>query len=221
MWQNLFSNKRLFYSLLLSFLLSFIFLKEIKAKDYGICGNTFEIQEENLLEYINDKLKAIDLKEWQRDFVEVSKDSIQRPKATILPYAKNKRVYYFDPSIDNQERKACIEATDNRGVIFAKKGDRINPLDKINLTKKLIFIDGDSREQIDYAINLYNASNGRAKIILIKGSIVDLINKLNIKIYFDQNGILVNKFSIKHIPAIISQENKLLKIEEVVLSYDD
>lgn len=216
MWQNLFSNKRLFYSLLLSFLLSFIFLKEIKAKDYGIYGNTFEIQEENLLEYINDKLKAMNLKELQRDFVEVSKNSIQRPKVTILPYAKNKRVYYFDPSIILKK-----DYSDNRGVIFAKKGDKINPLDKINLTKKLIFIDGDSREQIDYAINLYNASNGRVKIILIKGSIVDLINKLNIKIYFDQNSILVNKFSIKHISAIISQENKLLKIEEVVLNYDD
>lgn len=191
------------------------FFIQVFAKDFGKHGNTFEIQEQNLLEYIQMKLQEIDIEQWQQDFQERVKKSINRPTPTKLPYARENRIYYFDPSIVLQRDYA-----DNRGVIFAKKGTKINPLDSIPLSNNLIFIDGDNKQHIDYAINYYKEKNGKVKIILTNGAVMDLMNNLKIRLYFDQQGLLIKKFRIKSIPAIVLQENKLLKIEEVVLDYD-
>lgn len=185
------------------------------AKDFGIYGNVFEIEEEDLLEYIEKKLQTIDLEQWQKDFQESSKKSINRPTPTKLPYAKSNQVYYFDPSIVLKK-----DYTDNKGVVFAKKGTKINPLDKVSLSNNLIFIDGDNEKQIDFAIKYYKHNNGKVKIILTNGAVMDLMNKLKIKLYFDQQSLLVKKFHIKNIPTVVSQENRLLRIEEVVLNYE-
>ena len=39
----------------------------------------------------------------------------------------------------------------------------------------------------------------------------------NRPVYFDQNGFLIDKFKLEHIPARLSQDGLLLKIEEVSL----
>lgn len=212
MLPNLFFNKRLFYSLLLSSsFFSFIFLKEIKAEDYGVYGNTFEIEEQDLLENINEKLKTIDIDKWQNDFIEQSKKSINRPKYVILPEAKKEKIYYFDPSIILKK-----DYYDNKGTIFAKKGTKINPLDKVSLSRQLIFIDGEKEKQLNYAVDFYNKNDKKVKIILVNGAIIDLMKKYNIQLYFDQNSSLIKKFHIENLPAIVSQEGNLLKIKEVV-----
>ncbi len=210
MLQNLFSNK---YIIILLFL--FVIFNKSNAKDFGKHGNTFEIQEQNLLEYIQTKLQEIDIEQWQQDFQERAKKSINRPTPIKLPYARENRIYYFDPSIVLQR-----DYRDNRGIVFAKKGTKINPLDSMQLSNNLIFIDGDNKQHIDYAINYYKRNNGKVKIILTNGAIMDLMNNLKVRLYFDQQGLLIEKFRIKNIPAIVSQENKLLRIEEVVLNYD-
>lgn len=212
MLRSLYFKEKYFVFIILLF---FVFCRDTKAEDFGIHGNTFDIQEENLLEYIQTKLKEIDIDKWQKDFREQSIKSANRPTPTILSYAKTYKSYYFDPSIILQ-----VDYRDNRGIRFAKKGTKINPLDQISLSKNLIFIDGDSKQHIDFAINYNKKHNNKTKIILVNGPIIDLMNEKNIRLYFDQQGLLINKFRIQNIPAIVSQENNLLKIEEVVLNYD-
>ena len=38
-----------------------------------------------------------------------------------------------------------------------------------------------------------------------------------IRFYFDQNNFLIEKFDIKALPAIVEQEDKVLKITEVAI----
>ena len=38
-----------------------------------------------------------------------------------------------------------------------------------------------------------------------------------IRFYFDQNQILIKKFQIQALPALVEQQEKMLKIMEVVL----
>jgi conjugal transfer pilus assembly protein TraW len=185
------------------------------AEDYGKHGNMYEIQEEDLLEYIQTKLQEMDMEKWQKDFKEKSMKYMNRPKPTILPYAEENKTYYYDPSIVLQRDYA-----DNRGIVFAKRGTRVNPLDTVIMSNTLIFIDGDNKQQFEYALKINEELKGRLKIILTNGAVMDLINKNNIKLYFDQDGILSKKIGIQHIPAIVSQLEKLLKIEEVALDYE-
>jgi conjugal transfer pilus assembly protein TraW len=38
---------------------------------------------------------------------------------------------------------------------------------------------------------------------------------MKIRVYFDQGGALVRKFGISQVPAIVSQEGRMLKVNEV------
>lgn len=204
-----------FRNIFVSFVVIFFIGFNANGKDYGKHGNTFEIQEQDLLEVIQGKLKEIDIEKWQEDFKQRAIKSANRPTPTKLPYAKENKIYYYDPSITLQRDYA-----DNNGTIFARRGTKINPLERASLTSKLAFIDGDNKIQLDWALKQYRDNRGLVKIILLNGAVIDLINETNVRLYFDQKGLLVKKFNIQNIPALISQENNLLKIEEVALDYE-
>ena len=38
-----------------------------------------------------------------------------------------------------------------------------------------------------------------------------------VRLYFDQNGLLTKKFSIRAVPAFVEQEGKILKVREVAI----
>jgi conjugal transfer pilus assembly protein TraW len=179
-------------------------------------GNTFLVQEQSILDLIQERLRTqFDVKKWQQEFVENSNKYINRPTPTILPPATEHRVYYFDPSMTLQK-----DYMDDKGNIFARKGQTINPLNIITLPYKMIFIDGDNQLQLNYAINKYKENPKQPpKIILANGSPMELMKQLKIRLYFDQKSTMINKFHITHLPAIVEQDNllKTLKIEEVVL----
>ena len=54
-------------------------------------------------------------------------------------------------------------------------------------------------------------------LILTEGKIIDLMKTKKIRFYFDQNQILIKKFQIQALPALVEQQEKMLKIMEVVL----
>jgi len=51
----------------------------------------------------------------------------------------------------------------------------------------------------------------------VKGRVIDLMKKKKIRLYFDQTGVLVKKFSIKAVPASVEQEGKMLRVKEVAI----
>ncbi len=189
--------------------------EDVEAKNFGVYGNTFTINETDLLEVISSKLQELDVEKWQKDFINRVQRSINRPSSIELPQAIESRTFYYDPSI-----RLKHNYKDHKGFIFARRGQVINPLDYVVMSQDLIFIDGDIEKQVSFAINYYNKHQTLAKIILVKGSALELILNKNIRVYFDQGGILVKRFNLKALPSIISQEGKLLKIEEVCLDYD-
>ena len=53
------------------------------------------------------------------------------------------------------------------------------------------------------------------KIILVGGKPLQLAKEIKHQVYFDQFGELSNRFSIAHVPAIVEQEGKQLKITQI------
>jgi conjugal transfer pilus assembly protein TraW len=53
------------------------------------------------------------------------------------------------------------------------------------------------------------------KIILVGGKPLQLAGEIKHQVYFDQFGELSNRFSITHVPAIVEQEGKQLKITQI------
>lgn len=173
------------------------------AKDFGIQGHCFAIEEENILELIEKKLKNIDLKELNERLKQQTIDYVENPKAVAgITKAKENKIFYFDPSyiVEN-------DVFDHKNTLIRTKGTKINPLDYVALSKSLIFIDGDDRAQVNLALTYKDA-----KIILIKGSPLKLQRTHKRWIYFDQAGFITNKLQISEIPALVEQEDKRLKI---------
>lgn len=188
-------------------LVSLFVMGKIDAKDLGTYGTTFPIKEENLLEYLYGKLDSMeenDLSETLEKYKNRTVESLKYPKPIHVEEARHYRSRFFNPSITLHQ-----DIKDHKGVTIANKGDAINPLHFVALHSPLLIIDGSNHRHVEWALK----QEGR--IVLVKGSPINLEEQYSQPIYFDQNGVLVKRFSIEFIPSIVSQDGELLKIEEI------
>ena len=103
---------------------------------------------------------------------------------------------------------------DMKGNVIARKGDSVNPLDKVAYNQTLYFIDGDNADQVKW-VKHQIAGQSDFKIILVNGNIRETSETLDEQIYFDQSGVLTTKFGFDHTPVRITRDGWVLKIEEI------
>ena len=207
-------NVKSIYSLSLFILLSSLILTGIfisdccNAKDFGTLGNTYEIIEEDILKVIEKRLVKIDLEKLNKKMVERTKEYAERPTPVKgITKAKESREFLYDPSYVLEK-----DIRDDKGTIIHLAGATVNPLEFIPLRENLFFIDGDDEAQVKLALELRKKQKDKIKIILTSGSPLALQRKHKIWIFFDQAGYITNKFGIKEVPALVSQESLRLKI---------
>ncbi len=180
-------------------------------------GTIYEIKEPNLLEYIKQKLTGMaangDLARAQNEMRAKTEKSVRNPLPVPgITHTTEAKSWIYDPSITVEN-----DLKDQNGQIFHKAGEKVNPLDRIKLSKALIFIDGSDEKQMKWALAGDKSEKIHTKIILTNGPIIDLMKKHQIRLYFDQKGLLTGKFGITQVPAIVKQEGNLMRINEVVL----
>ncbi len=190
----------------------FVLSLNAQARDLGTVGHTFKIIEEDLLESIQAKLKSLEedgsLASHQASVQEKMLASLQRPEAVEgLIKTKNPRSFTYDPSI-----RVPFDLKDHTNTVFVKAGTIVNPLETHRFSTKWIFIDGDDKSQVQWALK-----QAPCKMILVKGAPFDLSEYYSKAFYFDQGGKLVQKFGIRQVPAQIVQKDKRLSIEEILV----
>lgn len=203
---------------LLSIFLILIISTNVSAKELGVIGNVWKIKERNLIEVMKERLSQKfnnqTEEEIKKELQQQVEEKALRPDPVMgIIKAKETRIRYFDPSFTLTK-----DISDNNGVVFARKGQVINPFDITNFTQTLIFIDADDMEQVNWVRN-FQPKTLRSKIILVNGNVRDTEILLDKQIFFDQMGELTERFDIRKVPTIIEQENgeKKLKITEVGL----
>lgn len=174
-------------------------------------GKTFPIGEEDLSEVIQKRLHKLEesgeLQKHQHLLTQKAQEKTLRPTpVTNLQKTILQRSYTYDPSF-----KVSSDLKDHKGQVFATAGTTINPLNKVSLSKQLLFLDGDDTDQVAWA----KKQPDSAKWILVKGCPLDLEKHMQKPIYFDQHGVLTKKLGISQVPARVSQEEKMLLVEEV------
>ncbi|WP_039459110.1 type-F conjugative transfer system protein TraW [Candidatus Jidaibacter acanthamoebae] len=180
----------------------------LNAKDFGVSGHTYEIAEEDIIEFIKKKLASADLNKINEDMKERTRQYIERPpQVEGIIQAKEDKVFYYDPTYTLDR-----DIIDHKGTVIHFKGKKVNPLEYIPLREALLFIDGDNERHIKLALEERKKRVGKIKIILTKGSPIELQRKHKIWIYFDQGGLITKKFGIKEIPATVEQEGLKLRI---------
>lgn len=194
-------------------LIIFLSLNEVYAatpiKDYGSHGHTFPILEQSLIEVIIAKLNEAKeegrLEILQENFTQKAMKSIQKPLLVAgLKKAITDRSWIYDPTLTQ-----VTPIFDEEGRIIVAAGTVVNPLDHVSWGEPLILIDGEDIEQVNWA------KKQKGKLTLVNGSPIALSKQLGVVVYFDQGGVFTKKFKIEAVPAIISQEGKKLKIEEM------
>lgn len=191
------------------------------AKDFGVLGHSYEIIEQDIIEYIKAKLANQDLEALNQEMQEKVKARLSRPEPVVgITDAKENREYYYDPTfvLDEDIRDHTRSAAQQNGQLIHEKGKAINPLSKVRLSNVLIFINGDNAGQVEYALNQYKDLQEKAKIILTSGSPIKIQkDHKDVLIYFDQFGVLTKKLGVKAVPAVVRQEGLKLKVNEVAL----
>ena len=187
------------------------------AEDLGTLGPTYAIEEPHLLTVIEQQLlqkeKSGELARLEEAAKQRIVDSIQHPRP--LPGIRRTeaaRSFYFDPSIVVREN-----ITDTMGNILVPAGTRANPLEIVSLSKHLLFFDGTDERQVERAHALITQYQGKVKPILVAGSYLALMQRWQLPVYYDQQGALTRKLGITHVPALVSQEGKQLRIDELAL----
>lgn len=181
------------------------------SKDFGVVGHVWDIKEEDILEYIEKKLRLVDVDKLKEEMRDKTREVVERPKLVngvtdnLLP-----RIHYHDPSYVVPE-----DIYDHKGNLLYKAGYKVNPLNQVPLRERLIFINGDNGEQVKYALKRRKEYQGLAKIILTKGAPLEIQRKEKVWMYFDQQGVLTTKLGIKAVPALVEQSGLRLKVTEV------
>jgi conjugal transfer pilus assembly protein TraW len=188
-----------------------------RAVDHGQIGEAWPVAEPDLLEVIRAKLAGAQangkLDELNARFAEKVKAHVMRPMPVAgITAAVEDRTWEFDPTITIEN-----DIRDHKGNLIAAAGQRINPLHKISLSQKLLFIDGDDPAQVSWAVR--QGDDLKTKVIIVKGSPFDLMKANQRRFYFDQAGSLTAKFGIEHTPASVEQKDKILIVREAALKH--
>jgi conjugal transfer pilus assembly protein TraW len=208
---------------------------KVYAKDLGIYGEVFEIKEKHLLHWIKNRLEILDKKgelEKRQEFMQgQTRKHLFRPKAVEGVSFFSSVPLCFARSQDHERKSWLLDPSyilkkdiiDQNGMVLHRAGKEINPLRFFSLPCNLLFIDGDNKNQIEWALkesikDIDKSPGGKsAKIILVKGEILGLMKEHKRTLYFDQQGILTRYFGINVVPVKVSQEGMKLKVEEVCL----
>jgi conjugal transfer pilus assembly protein TraW len=191
------------------------FASSVMAEDLGVVGPTYEIVERDVLELIMSKLKHMEktgaLTRYQEDYRRKVISSIEHPRPlTGFKSTETASTHYYDPSIVTDKN-----IMDSTGKVLYVRGTRVNPLDYIGWNTYLLFVDGRDEKQLAFSKKIVSTSDRPVKIVLVAGEPLALMRKWKSSVYFDQGGKLIKRFAITQVPAIVRQEGKRLRIDEL------
>lgn len=137
--------------------------------------------------------------------------SINHPSGLVIPKAQHAASHYFDPTLITTEDIRGAE-----GELVIPAGQTINPLDQMPLTKSLLFIDGDDAAQVAW-LQQRLTLEPRAVPVLVAGSWLELRQRIQRPVYFDQQGFMTGRLGIRAVPSRVYQEDRRIRIDEVAL----
>lgn len=185
------------------------------AEDLGVIGPTYEIIERDLIETIQKRFMRMEqsgeLSKMQEDYKRRVVDSIERPRPVPgIRSTEVARTFYIDPTYT-----LAHNVQDSSGKILYPAGTKINPFDYERMNKVLLFFDGRDEKQVAFAKRFIAESKMSVKPILIAGEPLKLMREWKTHVYYDQGGALTRRLSITQSPAIVSQEGKMIRVDEI------
>lgn len=187
-------------------------LKELKGE---ALGPTYPIAEPDMLQSIEKRLRGMERSGQLQDLITQGTERATRSAQYPAPVqglgkATVNRTYYFNPSI-----RVNRDIRDAEGRVIVKAGTTVNPFDYASMNTWLLFFDGTDKRQVQLAEKLGREYGWQIKPILTAGGPLDLGRVWKRRVYFDQGGFLVKRLGIQNVPALVTQEGKEMRIDEL------
>ncbi len=187
------------------------------AKDLGVRGATWAVAEPDLLAEIEARLLEMQrsgaLARLQTEARERARSRLEEPEPVpgFAP-ATRERSRLFDPAIVVERDIRTPE-----GILIAAAGTRVDPLERVALTRDLLFVDGRRDAEIAWAL-----AHGRpAKVVLLAGRPLELMRRHGRPFFFDAGGRLAARFGIAATPSLVAQDGTRLRITEIPVADRD
>ncbi|MBZ6383055.1 type-F conjugative transfer system protein TraW [Sphingomonas sanguinis] len=196
-------------------LLSMSLTSATRARDHGVVGQAFPIIEPDLMATMEAKLQRLQasggIDRMNTEFARRAEARVRRPKPVAgISAATEARTWAYDPTIIIER-----DVQDQKGNYIARAGQSVNPLDFTAVRQALVFVNGDSKAEMDWATSQYSDLKG--KIILVNGSPIEEMTARQRRFYFDQEGRLTGKLGVRHTPAVAVQDGRVMKLTEIKL----
>lgn len=176
-----------------------------KSGDLGNFGSVVKITERDLTEVLKERAAKLD----KQKLIAEAKDRFwDNVRFTSLPDAQLSQVREFEPEIVVQE-----DIVAPNGDVIAFAGERINRLDTLPFSLRLVFFDPTDERQLAYVKSLPNSIH-RTKFIAtrfdrtLKWDAVKTVERqLNAPVYQLQPE-LITAFNLQVIPSIVTADNE-------------
>ncbi len=203
--------KGAFARILAALLLAAALPGAVSAKDLGVRGATWAIAEPDLLAQIEARLVEMErsgaLARLEGEARANARRRLEEPDpAPGIAPAREERSRLFDPAI-----AVAREIRTADGALVAAAGTRVNPLERVTLSRGLLFVDGRREAEIAWALS----HDRPAKIVLLAGRPLELMRRHRRPFFFDQGGRLAARFGLRFTPSLVEQAGTRLRITEI------
>lgn len=182
------------------------------ANNLGQYGQVFPVVEQDLRQVILNRLNAMantgDLARHEEHMKEQVKEHLLHPKRLPLSKGTTSRSFLIDPSITLNKDLRLPD-----GRLIVAQGTSINPFDYHAMKKTLVFFDAEDSHQMAW-VKQHAQKLAPYKLILTGGSVRDASKILGV-VYFDIQGALTTRFHIQQVPAIVRQEGRFWRVQEL------
>ncbi len=183
--------------------LLFLTASSLMAKTFAPQGALFPIEEEDVSHHVQKELEtAMENHPLEK---EIESYILHPDPIPGIGKALKTRSYFVDFSHTFEEDVTVLDK-----VLFSA-GTTVNPLEEIQLSIGLLFLDGSDPAQIEWA----RKQGEKFMWVLVKGSPLELEEEEDRDIYFDQAGYLTNRLQIQYTPARAEQKGSKMCVEEI------
>jgi len=183
----------------------------VAAKDLGVRGATWPVAEPDLLAEIETRLiemqRSGELARLEDEARARARRQLEEPEPVpgIAP-ARELRSRPFDPAIT-----VARDIRTPDGTLIAVAGTRLDPLERLPLTRDLIFVDGRRQAEIAWAL-----AHGRpAKIVLLAGRPLDLDAPPPPALLLRHRRQARGAFGIAATPTLVERDGSRLRLTEI------
>lgn len=193
-------------------LLSTIAFFSLQAATIIQIGSVYDFAEEDLLILINKKVQE------KKALLEKNQDKITEEFKEAIKNYRPKNLAKLPPAKKTQTRLVDITYTLDKDIIannklYYKKGYKINPLKYQQLLSKYVIFNADNPKELEY-VKRHFKDNLEYEFILCDGDYNKANKELDTWVYYLPQ-LMKDRFQLRNSISIVSQENELLKIEEI------